>query len=164
MHKDVVDSDGDGQFDVGNIRDVYPKSYAPGNFGLLDFDGGSNPTPDLNQWIEEGWDQPFVIPPGGSIEIYGNPGIHGSSIADALQEVVDEQQVRFIAVHDSVSGQGNNTLYNVIAVVAVKVLDFKLTGNNKHIDVEIITSASSALAVAEQAPESETLVKPRLAL
>ncbi len=166
VHEDLVDSDGDGEFDIGNVVDIYPHNITSGNFGLLDLNSGSNGTPDIRDWIENGYDEgePFLIPPGGSLQIEGNPGIHGSSFSDALESIIGQE--RFLPVHDSVTGQGSNTIYNVVAVVAVRIINFQLTGSqsNRHINVEIISYASSAFAVNPEAPESSTLTKPRLAL
>lgn len=162
--KEMVDSDGDGNFDIGNIVDVFPGHYAPGNFGFLDLDGGSNGTPDLQDWIANGYSGNFIIPPGGSVEIEGNPGIHGASLLSAFTSLVGQE--RFLPVHDSVTGQGSNTIYNVVAILAVKILGVKLTGpvSQRYINVEIISYTSSALAIDPQAPASTTLTKPRLAL
>jgi len=160
--------DANGQFDVGTILDVFPGHYAPGNFGFLDLDGGSNGTPDLNEWIEEGYEgEPFIIPPGGSIEIEGNPGIHGASLLGSFTSLVGPPpQERFMPVHISVTGQGANTVYTVVAILAVRILDVQLTGPpaNRHINVEIIPYTSSSLAVCDECAESSTLTKPRLAL
>ncbi|MBI4372301.1 MAG: hypothetical protein HY585_01070 [Candidatus Omnitrophica bacterium] len=160
----VVDADGDGAFDVGNIVDVFPDSAAPGNFGFLDLDGGSNGTPDLRDWIEEGYDSEFIIPPGGSLEIPGNPGIHGASLLNSFQTIID--QVRFIPIHDHVSGSGNGAIYNVVAILAVRVRDVRLTGSqsNRYINLEIISFSSSDLQIDPDAPENNGLSVPRLAI
>ena len=160
--KDLVDENGDGQFDVGRVLDVFPGHYAPGNFGFLDLNNGSNGTPDLADWIENGYDGDFIIPPGGSLEIEGNPGIHAASLLSSFLSVVGQE--RFLPVHDAVTSQGANATYNVVAILAVRILGVKLTGpqSQRYINVEIISFTSSALAVDPDAPASTTLFKPRL--
>lgn len=161
---DIVDSDGNGEFDVGNIVDIFPGNSAPGNFGFLDLDGGSNGTPDLESWIAEGYAGDFIIPPGGSLEFFGSPGIHGASLLSGFNSIVGQE--RFLPVHDSTTLQGDNALYNVIAILAVRILEVNLTGSieDRHIYVEIISFTSSALAIDPNAEVNTTLTKPRLAL
>ncbi len=162
--KDLVDQNGDGEFDVGRVLDVFPGHYAPGNFGFLDLNEGSNGTPDLQDWIENGYEGDFIIPPGGFLEIEGNPGIHGASLLSSFLSIVGQE--RFLPVHESVTSQGANATYKVVAILAVKILAVKLTGrqSQRYINVEIISFASSALAVDPDAPASSTLFKPRLSL
>ena len=131
----------------------------------MDLHGPSNLTPDLSELIENGYEgEPFIIPPGGSIEIPGNPGIHGASLLGSFTSIIGQE--RFMPVHISVTGNGANTVYTIVAILAVRILDVKLTGPpaGRHITIEVISYGSSSLAVDPDAPANNTLTKPRLAL
>ena len=158
----VVDGNADGLFDVGSVINIYPRSDAPGNFGFLDLDGGSNDIPELRQYIEEGYDKDFLIPPGGSIEVGGSTGINGNSVINSFQTILNE--IVFLPVHDYVTDPGDNARFNVIAILAVRIEDVRLVGNPdvRHIRVEIVSFASSVLATDPNAPENNSVFKPRL--
>ena len=158
----VVDQDSDGNYDIGSVIDIYPRNDAPGNFGFLDFDGGSNDVPELRDYLENGYDQDFLIPAGGSVEVSGSTGIDGNSLLNSFQVILNEEV--FLPVHNGVVGEGDNAIFNVISLLAVKILDVKLNGNQnqRYIRVEIINFASSVLAVDPNAPENNSVAKPRL--
>ena len=160
--KSVVDTDNDGNYDLGAIINIHPRSDAPGNFGFLDLDGGSNDIPELRQYLEEGYDKDFVIPPGGSVPVFGSTGIDGNSLLNSFQKIIGD--VVFLPVHDRVDYQGSNAVFNVVGILAVKVQKVKLTGtiSSRYIRVQIIYYASSALVVNSQAPVNNSLAKPRL--
>jgi len=160
----VVDQDLDGKYDLGNIINIHPRSDAPGNFGFLDLDGGSNGVPELRQYIENGYDKDFVIPPGGSVPVYGSTGIDGYSLISSFKAILGEEV--FLPVHNWVHYEGSNAIFNVISILAVKVLDVKLNGNmdQRYIKVKIINYASSILVVDPKAPENNSVSKPRLVL
>ncbi len=160
----VVDQNLDGQYDLGSTINIHPRSDAPGNFGFLDLDNGSNDVPELRQYIENGYDKDFIIPPGGSVPVYGSTGIDGNSLINSFKVIIGEEV--FLPVHNRVDYQGSNAIYNVISILAVKVLDVKLTGNmdKRYIKVKIINYASSVLVVDPNAPENNSVSKPRLVL
>ena len=158
----VVDQNRDGQFDIGSVINIHPRSDAPGNFGFLDLNGGSNDVVELRQYIEEGYDSDFVIPPGGSKPVFGSTGIDGNSLINSFQKILNE--IVFLPVHNRVDYQGNNAIYNVISILAVRIERVKLTGtlNSRVIQVRILNYASSVLVTRPDAPANNSLVKPRL--
>ncbi|OGX06377.1 MAG: hypothetical protein A3G87_01900 [Omnitrophica bacterium RIFCSPLOWO2_12_FULL_50_11] len=166
----IVDQDGDGEFDLGLTVDILPRNEAPGNFWYLDFNGGSNSNDELQDWIENGYDQDFAIPAGdgvgvwGSVEVEGTTGIRGESVAEAFQAILDKEV--FLPVHNGVSGQGANALYNVIAILAVRIVDVNFTGSQseRYVRAELISVNSSALITHPDAPENNSLQKTRLVL
>lgn len=160
----VVDQDLDGKYDLGSVINIHPRSDAPGNFGFLDLDGGSNDVPELRQYIENGYDKDFVIPPGGSAPVYGSTGIDGNSLLTSFNHIVGEEV--FLPVHNWVKYEGSNAIFNVISILAVKVLDVKLVGNidKRYVKVKLINYASSVLVVDPKAPENSSVSKPRLVL
>lgn len=166
----MVDQDGNGEFDLGRIVDILPRSDAPGNFWYLDFYGDPNSTTDLRYWIENGYDQDFVIPPGesvgiwGSAQVEGTPGIRGDSVADSFQTILGKQV--FLPVHNGVSKQGSNALYNIIAFLGVRIVDVNLTGpqSERYVRAELISVTSSVLITHPDAPANNSLQKTRLVL
>jgi hypothetical protein len=158
----VVDQDGDGKFDIGAVINIHPRHDAPGNFGFLDLDGGSNDIPELRQYLEEGYDKKFVIPPLGSVSVDGSPGINGEALLNSFEEIIGK--VVFLPVHDSVAFEGDNGVFNVVSLVGVRVQDVLLTGalEDRFIQAEIISFASSVLITDPAAPENNSLAKPRL--
>jgi len=160
----VVDQDLDGNYDLGSVINVYPKSDAPGNFGFLDLDGGSNDVVELREYIENGYDKDFTIPPGGSVPVSGSTGIEGNSLLNSFK-IIEGEEV-FLPVHNWVTGEGDNAIFNVVSLLAVKVVKVKLTGDahTRYIRVEIINFASSVLSVDPSAPANNSVSKPRLVL
>lgn len=158
----VVDGNGDGLFDIGSVINIHPRNDAPGNFGFLDLDGGSNDVVELRHYIENGYDKDFTIPPGGSMEVDGSTGIEGNSLLNSFEHIVGEEV--FLPVHDWVTGEGDQAIFNVTSILAVRVKRVKLTGNleGRYIRVEIINFASSVLVVDPDAPENSSVSKPRL--
>ena len=159
----VVDQNGDGLYDIGSTINIHPRSDAPGNFGFLDLNGGNNSVTELRQFIENGYDSDFIIPPGGFVPVLGSTGIDGNSLLDSFKKIVGEEV--FLPVHNRVTGTGSNAIFDVISLLAVKITGVKLTGNQdqRYIKVEIISFASSVLVVNPDAPENNSVAKPRLA-
>jgi len=164
-HHSIFDADGDGNFDLNVEIEMHPEKYSPGNFGFLDLDGGSSGTPELRNFIENGYDKDFVIPPGtstevGSILVEGSPGIQGGSVTDSFLSIVDE--VVFMPVFNYVTGSGSNTKFNIYTLAAVKIKDVKLTGNqnSRYIKAEVVYFTSSALVTHPVTPTALPRVPP----
>ena len=160
----VVDQNLDGNYDLGSVINIHPRNDAPGNFGFLDLDGGSNDVTELRYYIENGYDKDFNIPPGSSVKVFGSTGIDGNSLLNSFEAIVGEEV--FLPVHNWVIGEGDGAIFNVISLLAVKVLAVKLNGNmdQRYIRVQLINFASSVLAVDPNAPENNSVAKPRLVL
>jgi hypothetical protein len=115
----------------------------PGNFGTVDIGNTNNAAPDLWRQIREGPSaQDFSYYPNnelkldpvtGSISLNGDTGIT-ASMKSALADIVG--QPRTILLYNDVSGQGNNTWFNIVGFAGVRVMDFSLTGNDKYILVQ----------------------------
>jgi len=70
----------------------------------------------------------------------------------------------YMPVYDTYSGTGANAVYDIIAIVAVRLINVVLTGpiQDRHIDVEIVQSVSSGFFLREGAPENNSIQKLRL--
>ncbi|MCK4282740.1 MAG: Tad domain-containing protein [Candidatus Brocadiae bacterium] len=108
---------------------------APGNFGLLDFDGGSNPTGDLEDWILNGYDGKIELDPEtGYLWIEGNPGFR-AALKDELQAI--EGDSINILVYDDVTSSGSNAEFRCIGFLGLTLVGSKLTGNDKYIEARV---------------------------
>ena len=143
IHEDLLDVNGDGQYDVGEYIDIYPHSWAPGNFGTFDLNGGSNSNIETADWIENGYDGIFVIPENqGYINVGGDPGISGGSLNGAIGSRVGERVL--FAVFDQVTGQGANTIYRVVDLVGGIITSFQLTGDESSLHFTVLIEEFSA--------------------
>ncbi len=91
-----------------------------GNWGLLDFNGGSNPTSEASDWVQNGYQSPLKV---GDL-IPGNPGGVSGSIGI---ETMRGKRV-LIALYDQVQGSGSSATFRISGFARATVLDAKLTG------------------------------------
>jgi hypothetical protein len=164
IHRNLVDADGDGNYDVGNVVDIYPHDWSPGNFGLLDLNGGSNSNAETVSWIENGYDQTFVIPEATSyVYIEGDPGISGGSLNGAISSRLGDRLL--FPVFDEVTSQGANTDFRVIDLMGGIIWSFKLTGasSQRYINVEIADfSANNVIVGSSSTPINNSVSFPIL--
>ena len=109
---------------------------APGNWGLVDFDDGSNPTGDIRDWTLNGYPGSVCLGPGCS-DLPADPGaspINTSSVLAALDTLVSNQQVvEFPLVSAYVPGGGNNASFATSGVVSGYVCGYDFDGGqNKY--------------------------------
>jgi hypothetical protein len=101
--------------------------YAPGNWGTMDLDGGSNGTPDLNEWVEDGYDGPISLSP--PVYLPGDPGAPPpGALEDAMNDMVGVGPV-VLPVYDDVDDSGSTSKFRITGFVTVDVCGWKL--NNK---------------------------------
>ena len=115
----------------------------PGNFGTVDIGNTKNDAPTLWRQIREGPNaQDFSYYPNNelkldpvthSLSLNGDTGMT-ASMKSALDDIIG--QPRTIFLYDNVSGQGNNTWFNIVGFAGIRVLDFSMTGNDKYILVQ----------------------------
>jgi len=123
--------------DSAVIRVFYNKDHpdacggeAPGNWGLLDFNGGSNSNAELKDWVANGYTGWVNV--GEQVE--GDPGAFGNSLdIDQL-----EGQTFTIPVFDEVSGTGANTQFHIISFVTVELVDVNDTGSQADRYMDLI--------------------------
>jgi len=112
---------------------------AAGNWGTVDYDGGTNPANDIVLWTDVGY--PLVIDLGSdlAIDLDGDPGFpaansgncstnagcqHSVDLAGALNDILGQQSV--LPIYDQVSGQGQNAQYRVVGFLGVRVCGWKI--------------------------------------
>lgn len=92
------------------------QTSASGNWGSVDFDGGSNPAGDLISWTMNGYPGPVTIP---DPDLPADPGVT-NSVTTALHSMVG-QVVLFPVVTGFDGGGGNNASFNAVGIVTAKV-------------------------------------------
>ena len=140
----------------------YQDMDAPGNFGIMSLDGHSNGTNVLRDWIENGYDETFLIPSDpGYILLDGCPGMH-NGVRAAIEGRIGE--IVLISVYDSLTGQGNNSTYSIRCFLAVEITAVNLTGPpaGRHIKAIIKNHHSTNLVIDPSAPQHSDLGINRL--
>lgn len=109
----------------------------PGNWGLVDFDGGSNPTGDIASWTRFGYPGQVRLP---SPALPGDPGANfsASSVQSALDTLVGPQPpsgdvpvVMFPVATKWQSAGGNNGSFAAQTAVSVEVCGYQIDRNKK---------------------------------
>jgi hypothetical protein len=115
----------------------------PGNWGIIDFNGGSNSEAEVKDWILNGY--PGHVTAGTyagdcTTEPYacyeGSTGAFSNSINSALQSLVDSGEQFVLPLFDKASGTGANALFHLVGFVNARLVEFKTTG---HQDTRSLT-------------------------
>ncbi len=120
-------------------KDQHPDSCGGnnvgGNWGILDFDGGSNPQGDIRDWTEFGY--PGTVNIGDIID--GNPGAYSNSLNGALTELLNVDYFT-LPIFDTANGNGSNAEFHIVNFAVVKLHGFKLTGaeKNRYFEIEFL--------------------------
>lgn len=106
----------------------------PGNWGLIDFDGGANSNNDTKDWVEFGYDglvNAGTIGENCVTEAWacyeGDPGAFSNSLSSEMNSLIPDEEFA-IPLFDFVQGNGANTKFHLIAFAKVKLVDFKANG------------------------------------
>jgi Flp pilus assembly protein TadG len=89
------------------------KDGAPGAFGMVDLDNGSKGTPDLSDWIANGYDGYLDL---GLYDSDPGAKFNPDGVEQALDERVGTELL--FPVYDTLEDQGSNAEYDVIGWVA----------------------------------------------
>lgn len=92
----------------------------PGEWGVVDFDGGSNPTGDLAYWTEIGY--PNAVP-APDPALPADPGANYAAVDEELDTLVG-QVVLFPVVTGFTGGGGNTGSFNLVGFVAAEVCGY----------------------------------------
>jgi len=109
-----------------------------GNWGVLDFDSGSNSTAVTQEWINNGYDGEVSVPS----TVDGDPGI--PSPAFDLTNVVNQPIV--VPVFANATDTGQNAKFSVIGFVGIVIEDFTLNGaaSERNLLVRFTTDTGAA--------------------
>lgn len=103
----------------------------PGNWGMVDFDGGANSNTDTRDWVANGYDGPVTAGPlTGDCTVStdacyeGDTGAFSSSIQSELQDLVDSGETFTIPLFNRADGTGSNALLHLVGFAKVTLLEF----------------------------------------
>lgn len=161
------------QQDHDGIREVvlYPWSSktvtgGSGNFGLVDFEGGS--TPAMDHLIRNGvtpdeletvlGTSNLVYNVNGSPHTYNVPGAPGmkSALNDALASRIGDVVAYF--VHDQVQESGSHAIYRNVGMRFGRIMEVDLQSGTKRLVLQPVAHTSRAVIVSEDAPSSNGMV------
>jgi Flp pilus assembly protein TadG len=105
--------------------------YAPGNWGLLDFNGGSNPTGEIADWLHNGYNEPIANAP--PIYLPGNPGAPNPGGLEAEMDFMMTLGDIVLPVFDDLTGTGSASQFRISGFISVTPCGWKFnnkSGNN----------------------------------
>lgn len=140
---------------------------APGNWGLIDIDtdgsgfgtGLNNSEPEIEEQIQDGYEGTATIDPDGGTNTGGRPGQLAGSIKTALQGRIGD--VVNIAVYDTVTGSGTNTVYHLTGFVAVRIDSVVTTGaiSGRGVWATVVEATDAQAVTDPDADENCTISK-----
>jgi hypothetical protein len=101
------------------------KDGAPGAFGLVDLNGGSNGDPEIADWIDSGYDGYVGL---GDFESDTGAKFNSSDIDASLGDRLGTELL--FPVYDTLDSQGSNAEYDVIGWVGFHLTSFDATSGN----------------------------------
>jgi Flp pilus assembly protein TadG len=101
------------------------KDGAPGAFGLVDLNGGSNGDPEIADWIDSGYDGYVGL---GDFESDTGAKFNSSDIDASLGDRLGTELL--FPVYDTLHSQGSNAEYDVIGWVGFHLTSFDATSGN----------------------------------
>ncbi len=100
---------------------------APGNCGLLDYNGGENSAADIADWTADGYNGWFYIDPRvGYFVTEGTTGLK-SMLVSPLSPHISHGDVIVICIYSTVSGVGAGAVFTVIGYAGVRVTGYELS-------------------------------------
>jgi Flp pilus assembly protein TadG len=108
----------------------------PGNWAIIDFNGGSNSNQETTDWIENGY--------GGTVEAgtwhEGDPGAFPNSVG--VSGLIGE--TIFLPVFDAAQGNGANAQLHIAGFVSVVVYDVKANGDaaDRYLDLQFVSAVA----------------------
>lgn len=117
------------------------KGTTPGNFGTVDIGGANNSNADTTRQILYGPNQADLDKLGGTcalgedgtLILQGDTGI-SAGFKDELEYI--RGQPRIIPIYTTVTGQGNNTYFTIVAFGGIIITDVQLTTGNKYVTIQ----------------------------
>ena len=113
---------------------------APGNWGLVDLNGGSNSNSETQDWVENGYHGLVSAPDWYE----GDPGAFSNSlpISSILNETI--QLPVFNDVNDL---SGSNVDFHITGFVSVRITAYKSNGSqgNRYLDIQFLTAVGSGV-------------------
>ena len=109
----------------------------PGNWALIDFNGGSNTLSELRDWVANGYPGEVTVPTWDE----GDPGSFSNSMD--IHTIVGEEV--YLPIFDNATGTGSNSSFHLVGFVSVIVHDYKANGSeaNRYLDIQFTTAVAT---------------------
>lgn len=107
----------------------------PGNWGILDFDGGANRQNDIKDWTRNGY--PGTVTIGDNVE--GDTGAYSNSLNNELNFLLTVDSFG-LPIFDVATGNGANAEFHIVNFAAARLDGFKTTGPqaDRYFDIEFL--------------------------
>lgn len=129
----------------GPIRVPFSNSFtgcnATSNWGWLDLSGNAGAA-DVKRWLELGYPGAVEVP-----SIVQTETGHVTSVSAALDTLMRSGAVFPITMYDTVEGTGSGTLYHLVAIAMVQLLDYRINGTqaNQYFEFNFLRSSVSGV-------------------
>jgi hypothetical protein len=106
---------------------------APGNWGVVDFDGGANSNNDTKTWTLSGY--PGSVSVGDTLS--RDTGAISNALDAGLGYLKSSGGTFAVPVFDTITQPGANARMHIVAFVLIKLVDYQVTGNQaaRYLDV-----------------------------
>lgn len=108
----------------------------PGNWAMLDFNGGANSTSEAREWVADGY--PDSV--SADTTVPGEPGIPSSSIR--LDRLVGRSIV--VPVFDNARRTGSNARFDIVGFVQMRIVEVNLSGASSKRDLKVVFERGGA--------------------
>jgi Flp pilus assembly protein TadG len=114
--------------------DLCGGNSVPGNWGVQDFNGGNNSTPEIRDWLANGYDG--IVHKGDWIP--GNTGAFSTSLNTELDMLVSTGTTFTLPVFSVATDNGSNATFHIAEFVGVKLVGYKANGaeSTRYIDLQ----------------------------
>jgi hypothetical protein len=143
MHDDATHTVTLGPDGIKELK-LFPMAISPGNFGAIDIGAANNSTSVQERQILLGPDtsdfayypnSTLKLEPDMPLELNGNTGI-SAGVENELLQIIG--QPRTLPLYSSVTGDGTNAQFTIVAFAGITVVDVNLNGpmRAKHITIQ----------------------------
>lgn len=153
-----VTAGGDGIPELNLYPGAGADQLPPGNFGTVDIGSSNNSTADIARQILYGvngddlayFGGRLEFGPDGTLVLNGDTGL-SAGVKDELEAI--KGHPRAIPIFTEVSGNGNNSMYTIVAFAGIRIMDVRLTGKMslKHVIIQPACVVDST-ALADDGP------------
>lgn len=106
----------------------------PGNWGTIDFDGGSNSNSDTKDWVRDGYPGQVSFSNHPVTDCSGEPHCYEgdtgalAGLNNELQTLENSGIYFTLPVFNFVEGNGANAEFHLMGVIRVRLIDYKVNG------------------------------------
>jgi hypothetical protein len=113
---------------------------APGNWGLIDFDGGANSNTDTQEWVQNGYPGLVTSPRW----YFGDTGAFSNSLPISF---IAGETIQLPVFDDVNTDSGSNTQFHLMGFVSVEIIAFDSNGPeaSRYLDIRFGTGIASGL-------------------